>query len=412
MYNLVKCILFAFVLFSSSICSAQYWSVKQTVANRIIWNLEFSDQNTIYAVGNRVLMKSTDAGNTWIDLMPNLMGVTTDSIFANLKFLNKDTGFIFRNFSLNSLLRTTDGGQTWTDVSSPAMPFGMFDMDFVTPLIGYATGGFMDSVIAKTTDGGQTWTHVPSPPNVSPLAIKFLNDSTGFAGNEIIYKTTNSGQTWIPTNTPNGWNSTNRVSNYYFINDQIGFALTEEWIIYKTIDGGLNWIPIAMSVLPNTGSCYNFSFDQDFFGYCMGYAINQPFISLDGGQSWVIDASFPVNLNAVSIAISKDHKVIIGTSSGEVVIRNNGPLNAQEFDALNEVVVYPNPSQGIVTLTNAEHVSSFFVVNLVGQEVANSKGIKLAIPTLNLDLNSLPKGIYILHMNGNNKSRQQKIILE
>lgn len=412
MNKLIQYILFSIVLFKATNSSAQFWSVKPTVANRVIWNLEFADPTTVYAVGDRVLMKSIDAGNTWIDLMPNLVGITTDSIFANLQFLNKDTGFIFRNFSSNSLLRTTDGGQTWTDVSTSALPYGVFDMEFVSPLIGYATGGFMDSVIAKTTDGGQTWTHVPSPPNVSPLAIKFLNDSTGFAGNEIIYKTTNSGQTWVPTNTPNGWNPTNRISNYYFIDELNGFALTEEWIVYKTTDGGLNWNANNLPVLPNTGSCYNFSFDQNFFGYCMGYAIYQPFVSMDGGQTWVIDASFPAHLNAVSIAISYDHKVMIGTSTGEVVIRNNGPLGVREIDPLNEVEIYPNPSQGKLTIMNAEHVSSFSVVNLLGQEVVNSKGVKLAIPTLNLDLSSLPKGIYILNMNGINKSRQQKIILE
>ncbi|HKP89542.1 MAG TPA: hypothetical protein VJT75_06150 [Thermoleophilaceae bacterium] len=56
----------------------------------------------------------------------------------------------------NALLRTTDGGSTWTRVH----PAGARGLSFVGAGTGYAVG---PNRVLKTTDGGETWTPQPPP---------------------------------------------------------------------------------------------------------------------------------------------------------------------------------------------------------------------------------------------------------
>ena len=406
------------LLLIQSKSSEANWKVVHTVSTKLIWHIAFADSNTVYAVGDSMLMKSIDGGNNWIDLLPNIASLTSDKKFFNLDFVNKDTGVVFRNTQSENMFLTTDGGITWTDVSPNVMPWGMLDVDFVNQTVGYAVGGFAimgqpDSIIARTTDGGQTWTNVSKPPLCEhPMAIKFLTDSIGFTGDEEIYKTTDAGTTWILATTPAGWISGDRITDFKFFDDLTGFAITDKWHIYKTMDGGNSWQFTQLPVSPING-CRDIVFDQNNFGYIVGFGLFQPFISSDAGNSWVIDGSYSPYYPATCASTSADHKIIIGTREGDVILKENGPLSSHTQMDLSSINIYPNPSKGMFyfsTNTN-QKVKSIEVFNLLGSCVYSEKP-NLINNFYEINLTDLPNGLYVVKISDEAISIQKKLIKE
>jgi photosystem II stability/assembly factor-like uncharacterized protein len=126
------------------------------------------------------------------------------SQIASLKMIDKDNGWAWTN--TNRLLRTSDGGQTWTDRTPEGQVWseGFFPLDRQTawlPIFLQASNRFG---LLHTTDGGQTWTEYPYGP---ASGLHFQNASNGWAitgdvgAGNIYYalsETRDGGKTWAP----------------------------------------------------------------------------------------------------------------------------------------------------------------------------------------------------------------------
>jgi photosystem II stability/assembly factor-like uncharacterized protein len=71
---------------------------------------------------------------------------------TGLTFLGEQHGFVAGEKGI--LMRTVDGGKTWTQPNLPVKPM-LAPPIFPTPEVGYAVGS--RSTILKTTDGGEHW---------------------------------------------------------------------------------------------------------------------------------------------------------------------------------------------------------------------------------------------------------------
>ena len=95
-----------------------------------------------------------DKGTTWTSTSPlPFAAVATD-------FLDTQHGWTTNG---KSLYRTSDGGQNWIRLS-PNVDFKrVTSLDFVSSTLGWAIGrqSNASSFLLKTTDGGKTWTPVP-----------------------------------------------------------------------------------------------------------------------------------------------------------------------------------------------------------------------------------------------------------
>jgi photosystem II stability/assembly factor-like uncharacterized protein len=403
-----------------SMCSKANWKVVHTVSTRMIWHIAYADNNTVYAVGDSLLMKSNDGGNNWIDLLPNIASATSDKVFFNLSFINKDTGFVIsstQNALPNNLYLTYDGGITWTNVTPSVLPWGMLDVQFVNQQVAYAVGGFAfsgmpDSIIARTTDGGQSWTNVPRPSLCeNPMSVHFITDSIGFTGDNEIYKTTDAGANWMLTSTQSGWLNNDRITDFIFFDNLTGFSLTDNWHVYKTIDGGSTWKFYQLPVSGISSGCRDIVFDQNNFGYIVGYGLFQPFISFDAGNTWLLDGTYSPYYPSTCIAASANHKIIVGTRDGDVVLNENGPLSASTIEDLYTTNLYPNPTKGFFNITTKLKIISIEVYNLLGAKVQNIS------PNLNnnryeVNLINLPKGLYVVKISDGTNSIQKKLIVE
>ena len=146
------------------------WTLNVTGTSDYLCSIFFNEVNTGYAGGwGNALLKTTNGGTTWTTLTTGLPS-TFQSRIQSIYFLNAATGYISGgdpyNTNANSfIMKTTDGGSTWTNLVHPATQNNLSDIYFTDANIGYCIGGSVSantSTILKTTDGGSNWTEQPS----------------------------------------------------------------------------------------------------------------------------------------------------------------------------------------------------------------------------------------------------------
>jgi len=191
------------------------------------------------------------------------------------------------------VLRTTDGGTTWNGTEIFHNPM-LESIHFVTPLIGYTSGG---NGIYKSTDGGATWRDITPNSNAFTMwGCFFANQNVGLvvAGGcsndgQTFLRTTDGGNTWseFRTNIPNS----GMTDIMLYSQDGLGYG-SSSGLIWRTTDGGRTW-----SVFSQTGPNYwqeeitniKNSFLVPISGEdCTGQRDDKGELrfSIDGGKSW------------------------------------------------------------------------------------------------------------------------------
>lgn len=252
----VSLILFGALYFLSSLkLGAQVQVVQSGPSHRAV---QFPNESTGYAVAfsevdgsnpNGVLRKSINGGVTWTTLpitfspaFPEFPSTNTVIVRDNLQFINAQQGFCLGSLndemsSQNVLIRTNDGGQTWTSTYIFSADLFVNSICFLNSEVGFVA---MDNGILQTTDGGDTFNPVFSPEGAFPISrIYFWNSTTGFASsNNRILKTLDGGLTWAIIPIASGTSP-----NYFLFTDaNTGyFDTTTGGRIFKTTDGGLTW---------------------------------------------------------------------------------------------------------------------------------------------------------------------------
>lgn len=157
------------------------------------------------------LLRSVDGGATWsAQDLSSVAGMILD-----VKFLNEKTGFLCSSTNSDmekseaQILRTTDGGKSWTPVYKSGRPFGnCWKMSFPSRNVGYATVQSYDEnpkssrrVVIKTTNGGKSWKELPLADDIKmqEFGIGFADEKHGWVGTvNSGYETRDGGKTWTP----------------------------------------------------------------------------------------------------------------------------------------------------------------------------------------------------------------------
>ena len=125
---------------------------------RDIWAMTALTIDTLFAVGDHIIAKSIDTGNTW-DTLPAL---TSTEHYQGINFFDHLQGTIVGSSGI--IIHTTDGGLTWSRQNSGITDGSyLYAVSFVDSLIGYAVGD--NGIILKTTNGGLSWVRVSPPSN-------------------------------------------------------------------------------------------------------------------------------------------------------------------------------------------------------------------------------------------------------
>ena len=189
-------------------------------------------QSAIYVVGQLAgvgkLFKSTDWGSSWTETV--LAGPPTDAL--DVAFVSPDKGIFSGSYgggTANYLMYTTTGGTTWTPGtgggSGGLTPYNA--VCWADANTAFACGN--NGTILKSTNGGATWTLQAAGLTANNLLdIFFVDDIRGFAGSngqEFLY-TIDGGTNWYKYNIPTS--GTDYVVSIYGI-----FATNESsaWIV-------------------------------------------------------------------------------------------------------------------------------------------------------------------------------------
>lgn len=172
------------------------------------------DERSIIHVAGRVggpafMLRSVDEGKTWAAIDMNQW----TSMILDVKFFDANTGIVAgasdreieKSHAL--LLRTTDGGKSWTKVYESTRPFEItWKVSFPTAETGYATVQNYDEdtanvhrYVAKTSDGGKTWHEVLLVDDHAQqeFGVGFASADVGWVGAmKGGYETTDGGKSW------------------------------------------------------------------------------------------------------------------------------------------------------------------------------------------------------------------------
>ena len=255
------------------------------------------NQNTAIAVGDLgTVIKTYDGGENW-NVQHHAGG--TDIDLYSVHFTDTLNGWAAGGIwftNKNVLLKTGNGGKTWTEIKTDTtLPYN--SVYFVNVDTGFVFGE--DGIILRTTDGGNSWSTRSIDSYLGRyldvfrfLAVTFTDKQTGFLigagyyGNEI-YKTTNCGRTWQ-------WNEQIIMPKIYtglydisFINKDNGFIVGDAGVFLKTTDGGTTWkyLNLWEKYQKETYQYFNSVFFADTL---KGWIVGAGYIleTTDGGESW------------------------------------------------------------------------------------------------------------------------------
>jgi photosystem II stability/assembly factor-like uncharacterized protein len=146
-------------------------------------SLCFPSKDTAYVIGQKHVLRSIDAGDSWTEVF------YYESLGGFMKFFDNNTGVVSYN---SNVFHTYDAGETWEHTTYDAPPLTSF---FINPDTGYAIAEY--GVLKRTEDGGLTWQTVGVfEPYINDLYFKDYFTGYVFGQYGFLYKTTDAGETW------------------------------------------------------------------------------------------------------------------------------------------------------------------------------------------------------------------------
>lgn len=124
-----------------------------------------------------VIVESYDGGETWEEMILGEYGTVFDIEVIN--------NYIYLACEYNVILKSPDGGETWqySFVNSPN-DIEFHSIHFPSENIGYAVGKGSFETMVKTTDGGDTWIPMQSGSTSGLNAVYFMDENNGFVYGE------------------------------------------------------------------------------------------------------------------------------------------------------------------------------------------------------------------------------------
>lgn len=249
----------------TSLPSVDFTSVAQTSEQNVFI---FGDEN----------LKSSDGGVIW-----KPMNLPTDSRIIESHFINETTGFVLSRHFSNRVYKTTDSGDSWTEVIlSGNVSISYREIYFYNETIGFIMG--RGNAIYKTTDGGNTWTQIlmDIESYSSIESMHFFNELEGFAVSGInpkVLKTNDGGLTWT---TIEEYVDAQWARSIVFLNDQVGIAAGHKGFMIRTEDGGSTWNEVKIQ---SYGDLFSMNFISEEHGYALwSQGITE---TKDGGLTWL-----------------------------------------------------------------------------------------------------------------------------
>src|SRR5579864_1070651 len=288
--------------------------------------------------------KTTDGGQHWVPLTDTQPSLSIGSLALdpnNPSTIYAGTGepFTADSFPGVGILKSTDGGQTWTNIQGPFVN-GHIGGIAVDPNNSQNVLVAFEGGVERSTDGGNTWTQVF---NTEPNRVLFDPKNPGVAyGSDLssVFKSTDSGATWtriLSENTADGLSS-------IALSGSTLYAFFDDSTLFKSTNAGATWTQIPA---PGAAFCQG----QCNYNLIVGASPTNPNVvyvgsinmyhSNDGGVTWGLDSS----------SHSDNHAIAFSPDGSTVYVGNDGGAwAAPAGTAANSSIPWTNLNNTLATL--------------------------------------------------------------
>lgn len=305
-----------------------------------------------------LVLKTTDGGQTWSSESAPGPAV------GQIRFLNPDFGWVIGQ---GVLYTTSDGGATWQQIGLPfaSTPFGMsLSVSFATPRSGWLwvnggscfTDGQCPVALYDTQNGGASWNllvNADSPPGPSPSAA--LNPGSYVAGGDL-----GGGAGWLLSEAPLGGILTTRDNGAQW---QDSLTLTGGAggpVAADFAPGGVGWATEQVSCYPNSCPTPVFRSGDQGITWHRVASLPNPMVGLVASRSGQ-SAWFLTHTSGGSAAWNQADAVRIVHANGTLSpIADTGGWNLTRVSALNSrqawaIGVGRGAGTGILHTTDGGH---------------------------------------------------------
>ena len=281
-------------------------SIGSTGSSASLRGISVVDENVVWASGtNGTVLRTTDAGQTWTNIHP-----PAEMDFRDIHAFDAETAFVMSITQPAAILRTTNGGESWEEVYRSSDPdaffdsFTFFDRERAC-LFGDPTDGTF--LVLRTRDGGNSWNRVPAADLPAPL-----EGEAAFAASGTCVASTGDGHAWIGTG---------------------GHASR----VLATEDGGATWRAAATPMHPgdrdtSTTGIYSIAFRDARHGVIVGGDYTKPdaiernaAVTDDGGLTWTLASEAPHGYrSAVAYVPGREHTLVAVGRAGSDYSEDGG----------------------------------------------------------------------------------------
>jgi hypothetical protein len=240
------------------------------------------------------IFKTTNGGKTWIETVVQHIDTIYNNIPRITDFFFRDTlnGWASVEHGKTRLLKTTDGGLTWSVVNIPGQATSVYQ----TPSALIVTTRSPNSSGVVSLNNGSSFSSVlPDSTNDIDFIDNQFGVATGYEDSARSLRTIDGGVTWQQVNPllrEESWSVfANKLTKiFYIIPEGDPSTRTGGSPVYRSIDLGVTWQNIATIPFRTTGHTCGFGLDKLYVQVEDNYTPNNPYTGLwrsdDAGFTW------------------------------------------------------------------------------------------------------------------------------
>ncbi len=298
---------------------------------------------------------------------------------VSIDFVNDETGYLITD--AGRLMRTTDGGESWSIMELPYASNGPWAVDFLTAENGWVLGG-MDieepwrQMIYHTSDACDNWDlwllgnqFEPSFFNSVQAGEADLGWAAGGTTIEavsrpVVYRYLGEDE-WISSILPEGDGVA--LHKVHFVDRNHGWAAGQDGYLARSDDGGRNWERLDSGTELDLYSVY---FTDPFVGWAAGGDFRTGLVlrTTNGGENWqCLDDHNAANRISAIRALAETQAVAL-SYGGQIPARIIYTSDAQHWDTVfedNNLTLLSLTKEGMLRVGGS---SGFLAASADGQE--------------------------------------------